>query len=169
MSSPPVWWRKRPTPWAWSASPGSRPRSRRAPRWPSCIWRRRALLPELEALGFGIVAFACTTCNGMSGGAGSGHPAGNHRPRPLYDRRPVGEPQLRRPHPPLRETGLPGLAAAGGRLRHRGHGAVRHRTGRAGRRPGRRGNPAQGPVAHRRRDRRHRRRICEAGTVPHRL
>jgi len=26
-----------------------------------------ALLPELEALGFGIVAFACTTCNGMSG------------------------------------------------------------------------------------------------------
>ena len=26
-----------------------------------------ALLPELEKLGFGIVAFACTTCNGMSG------------------------------------------------------------------------------------------------------
>ncbi|WP_379653607.1 Fe/S-dependent 2-methylisocitrate dehydratase AcnD [Pseudoxanthomonas sp. UC19_8] len=25
------------------------------------------LLPELERLGFGIVAFACTTCNGMSG------------------------------------------------------------------------------------------------------
>lgn len=25
------------------------------------------LLPELEALGFGVVAFACTTCNGMSG------------------------------------------------------------------------------------------------------
>ncbi|MEC8807738.1 MAG: aconitase family protein, partial [Pseudomonadota bacterium] len=25
------------------------------------------LLPELEQLGFGIVAFACTTCNGMSG------------------------------------------------------------------------------------------------------
>ncbi|MBL8310898.1 MAG: Fe/S-dependent 2-methylisocitrate dehydratase AcnD [Burkholderiales bacterium] len=25
------------------------------------------LLPELQALGFGIVAFACTTCNGMSG------------------------------------------------------------------------------------------------------
>jgi len=25
------------------------------------------LLPELEALGFGIVGFACTTCNGMSG------------------------------------------------------------------------------------------------------
>jgi aconitate hydratase len=26
-----------------------------------------SLLPELEQLGFGIVAFACTTCNGMSG------------------------------------------------------------------------------------------------------
>ncbi|SET49274.1 Fe/S-dependent 2-methylisocitrate dehydratase AcnD [Thalassotalea agarivorans] len=25
------------------------------------------LLPELEAMGFGIVAYACTTCNGMSG------------------------------------------------------------------------------------------------------
>ncbi|KAG0931082.1 hypothetical protein G6F31_016870 [Rhizopus arrhizus] len=25
------------------------------------------LLPDLEQLGFGIVAFACTTCNGMSG------------------------------------------------------------------------------------------------------
>ena len=25
------------------------------------------LLPELEKLGFGVVAFACTTCNGMSG------------------------------------------------------------------------------------------------------
>lgn len=25
------------------------------------------LLPELEKLGFGVVAFACTTCNGISG------------------------------------------------------------------------------------------------------
>ena len=24
-------------------------------------------MPELEALGFGVVGFACTTCNGMSG------------------------------------------------------------------------------------------------------
>ena len=28
------------------------------------------LLPDLEKLGFGIVAFACTTCNGMSGALG---------------------------------------------------------------------------------------------------
>ncbi len=29
--------------------------------------RQAGLLPQLEKLGFGIVAFACTTCNGMSG------------------------------------------------------------------------------------------------------
>ena len=29
--------------------------------------RESELLPELEKLGFGVVAFACTTCNGMSG------------------------------------------------------------------------------------------------------
>jgi aconitate hydratase len=29
--------------------------------------RAAGLLPDLEALGFGIVGFACTTCNGMSG------------------------------------------------------------------------------------------------------
>lgn len=29
--------------------------------------REAGLLPELEKMGFGIVAFACTTCNGMSG------------------------------------------------------------------------------------------------------
>ncbi len=49
------------------ASPGSNPRSPRGPRRCSCTWRKPALLPELEKLGFGIVGFACTTCNGMSG------------------------------------------------------------------------------------------------------
>ena len=29
--------------------------------------KESGLLPELEKLGFGVVAFACTTCNGMSG------------------------------------------------------------------------------------------------------
>ncbi|HQN12368.1 MAG TPA: Fe/S-dependent 2-methylisocitrate dehydratase AcnD, partial [Quisquiliibacterium sp.] len=29
--------------------------------------KEAGLLPELEKLGFGVVAFACTTCNGMSG------------------------------------------------------------------------------------------------------
>ena len=29
--------------------------------------KEAGLLPELEKLGFGVVGFACTTCNGMSG------------------------------------------------------------------------------------------------------
>ncbi|MBK4895453.1 aconitase family protein, partial [Klebsiella pneumoniae] len=29
--------------------------------------REAGLLPHLEALGFGVVAYACTYCNGMSG------------------------------------------------------------------------------------------------------
>jgi aconitase A len=52
---------------AWCASPGSSPRWRRAPRRSRCTCRKLASKEDLEALGFGIVAFACTTCNGMSG------------------------------------------------------------------------------------------------------
>ena len=29
--------------------------------------KEAGLLPEMEKLGFGVVGFACTTCNGMSG------------------------------------------------------------------------------------------------------
>ena len=32
----------------------------------ACIWKKRCT-EDLEKLGFGIVAYACTTCNGMSG------------------------------------------------------------------------------------------------------
>ena len=64
--------------------------------------------------------------------AGPEDPAGNHRPRPVRHRRAVRQPQLRRPHPPVCQAGLPGLAAAGGRLRHRRHHPLRHREGRAG-------------------------------------
>jgi hypothetical protein len=67
--------------------------------------------------------------------AGSEDPAGDHRPRPVRHRRAVGQPQLRRPHPSVCEAGVPGLAAAGGGLRHRRHHPLRHREGRAG--PGR--------------------------------
>jgi aconitate hydratase len=49
-----------------SASRGSSPRWRPAPRPCSCTWKKPACC-RLEKLGFGIVAFACTTCNGMSG------------------------------------------------------------------------------------------------------
>ncbi len=65
---------------------------------------------------------------------GSGDPEGNHRSRPVRHGGAVGQPQLRRPHPSVREAGLPRLAAARGRLRDRGHGPLRHREGRAGHR-----------------------------------
>ena len=95
-----------------------------------------------------------------------GDPAGDHRPRPVRDRGAVRQPQLRRPHPPVCEAGLPRLAAAGGRVCHRRHHPLRHREGRA--RPGRerQADPAQGHLAERRGDRRDRRRQREAGAVP---
>ena len=71
--------------------------------------------------------------------------AGQHRRRGARQRprgggRAVGQPQLRGPRQPRREGELPGLAAAGRRLRHRRHaqprpdlGAARHRLGRQAR------------------------------------
>ena len=50
----------RPKPWVkTSLAPGSKA--------VQIYLEEAGLLPELEALGFGIVGFACTTCNGMSG------------------------------------------------------------------------------------------------------
>ena len=43
----------------------------------------------MEKLGFGIVGYACTTCNGMSARS-TRNPAGSHRTRSLYHRRTVG-------------------------------------------------------------------------------
>ncbi|MNQ91835.1 hypothetical protein D3C85_1072340 [compost metagenome] len=97
--------------------------------------------------------------------AGPGDPAGNHRPRPVRHRGTVRQPQLRRPYPSLRQAGLPGLAAAGGGLRHRRYRALRHRAGRIGYRPGRQPHHPEGPVAERRGDRRDCRSQREAGTV----
>ena len=83
-----------PTRWAWckpwvktSFAPGSKGRQ--------MYLEEAGLLAELEKLGFGIVAFACTTCNGMSGALDPEKSAeGNHRPRPVRHRRAVGQPQL---------------------------------------------------------------------------
>ena len=77
------------------------------------------LLPELEALGFGIVGFACTTCNGMSGAL---DPVIQNEivERDLYTTAVLsGNRNFDGRIPSLCETGLPGLAAAGGGLRHR--------------------------------------------------
>ena len=107
------------------------------------------LLPELEKLGFGIVGFACTTCNGMSGALDPNDPEGSDRSRPVRHRGTLGQPQLRRPYPSLRQTGLPGLAAAGGRLCDRRYHPFRYREGCAGYRQGRQADHPEGYLAKR--------------------
>ena len=52
---------------------------------------------------------------------------GDQRQRPVGDRGAVGQPQLRGPHLPRRQDELPGLAAAGDRLRARRHHGLRLR------------------------------------------
>ena len=42
------------------------------------------LLQELEQLGFGIVGYACTTCNGMSGALDPKIQQGNNRTGPVF-------------------------------------------------------------------------------------
>ena len=60
-------------------SPGSRPRSRRAPV-PSLTISPLPALPEpLDALGFNLVGYGCTTCNGNSGTARPRRDAGGRR------------------------------------------------------------------------------------------
>ena len=55
---------------------------------------------------------------------------GDQRQRPLGHRGAVGQPQLRGPHLPRREDELPGLSAAGHRLRARRHHGLRLRDRR---------------------------------------
>ncbi|MNY21110.1 hypothetical protein D3C86_1546320 [compost metagenome] len=98
--------------------------------------------------------------------ARSGDPEGDRRPRPVRHGSAVRQPQLRRPHPPVRQAGVPGLAAAGGGLRHRRHDPLRHRTRRAGQGRRRQAGLPEGHLAERRGNRRNRRQEREAGAVP---
>ena len=61
------------------------------------------------------------------GSAGLGDLRGHPGQRPRRHRGAVGQPQLRGPHQPGREDELPGLAAAGHRLRAGGHHGLRLR------------------------------------------
>ena len=118
-------------------------------------YERAKLIEPLEALGFHLVGYGCTTCIGNSG------------PLPeeisdvvnAEDLAVVSvlsrQPQLRGPHQPRREDELPRVAAAvrglraGGDDGHRpARRAARHRQGRRGRLP-------QGHLAERRRGRPH--------------
>ena len=74
-------------------------------------------MAPLEALGFALAGYGCTTCIGNSGPLDDAVAGGDRGERPRRRRRPVGQPQLRGPDPPARARELPRLAAAGRRLR----------------------------------------------------
>ena len=99
-------------------------------------YEKAGLWPYLEKLGFYLVGYGCTTCIGNYRPAAGGDLQGDQRRRPDGHRGALGQPQLRGPHLPRREDELPGLPAAGHRLRAGRHHGLRLRDRAA--RPGRR-------------------------------
>ena len=89
----------------------------RAPRSSSDYYEKAGLTPYLDKLGFNLVGYGCTTCIGNSGPLIPEVSAGGQRGRPRRRLGAVGQPQLRGPDQPRRQDELPGLAAAGRRLR----------------------------------------------------
>ncbi len=98
-------------------------------------YEKAGLWPYLEKLGFHLVGYGCTTCIGNSGPL----------PEEISARRStthdlavvvgaVRQPQLRGPHQPRRQDELPGVAAAGDRLRAGRHDGLRLRDRAAGHR-----------------------------------
>ena len=78
---------------------------------------RAGLLAPLEALGFGVIGYGCTTCAGKSGPLKPARRQGRGAGRPRHCGRPFGQPQFRWAHPPPGGCKLSLLARAGGRLR----------------------------------------------------
>ena len=99
---------------------------------------KAGLCPYLEKLGFNLVGYGCTTCIGNSGPLPEEISRRGQRERPGGRLGAVRQPQLRGPDQPRRQDELPGLAAAGGRLRARRHDGLRPR------RPSRSGSDADG-------------------------
>ena len=81
------------------------------------------LLPYLEKLGFYLAGYGCTTCIGNAGPLRRAHRGSDRRERPRLRGGALGQPQLRGAHPSEHARQLPRLAAAGGGLRDRRHGA----------------------------------------------
>ena len=119
------------------------------------------LTADLDALGFNLVGYGCTTCIGNSGPLPRADREGDHRGRPRGRRRALGQPQFRGPDQRLRKSQLSRLAAARRGLRHRrlaghrrdhgpaGHGHGRHPGLLARRLAVERGYPrGVGPRAH---------------------
>ena len=128
--------------------------------------RSAGLLPYLEALGFHLVGYGCTTCIGNSG------PLPDHIAAAVTEGDLVvgggafREPELRGPDQPLRPDELPGQPTAGGGLRHRRGDGRRPRHRAAGGGPERQSGLPQGDLARRRRMPRGHRCPREAGAVP---
>ena len=108
---------------------------------------RAGLLPSLEALGFNVAAYGCTTCIGNAGdlapefnetivGEGPGLRGGTLR-----------QPQLRGADPPEPQGELPRVAAPGRGLRHRRHRAQGPDHRAAGHRRRRQARVPQGRLA----------------------
>ena len=81
--------------------------------------RGAGLQEDLDAIGFNLAGYGCTTCIGNSGPLGGRRSRGDRRERPRGDRGALGQPQLRGADHPRRAGELPRLAAAGRRLRAR--------------------------------------------------
>ena len=117
-------------------------------------------MAPLEALGFALAGYGCTTCIGNSGPLDDAGRRGDRGERPRRRGGPLGQPQLRGPHPPARARQLPRLAAAGRRVRARRPGRHRpddaSRSGTGTRRPA--GLPRRHLAGARRDPRGHRRR-----------
>ena len=75
------------------------------------------LMAPLEALGFALAGYGCTTCIGNSGPLDEAVAARGRGERPGRRGGPVRQPQLRGPDPSAGAGELPRLAAAGRRLR----------------------------------------------------
>ena len=123
----------------------------RAPRSSSDYYDKAGLVPYLEKLGFHLVGYGCTTCIGNSGPLPEEVSAAvneNDLGRRLGA---VRQPQLRGPDQPRREDELPGLAAAGHRLRPRRHDGLRlRRPTRSGQDESRQRRVPRGHLARRR-------------------
>ena len=103
-------------------SPGSRPRWHRALRWSTTTTTAPASGPTWKSSA-SIVGYGCTTCIGNSGPLPEEISKAINDNDLLGHRGAVGQPELRRPHQSRCQDELPGVPAAGHRLRvGRNHG-----------------------------------------------
>ncbi len=123
---------------------------------------KAGLQKELDALGFNVVAFGCTSCIGNSGPLDEPIANAIEFGQPGRGGGAVRQPQLRRPRPSPVQGELPRLAAAGGGLCAGGLAQDRPDQGAARPGQGRQGRLSQGHLAVRQGDRRDRREVDDA-------